>query len=65
VRRERGHDDRRCVRVRLTAAGRRRIEGLLPDHVARIVAALSPLSASEQLELGRLCRKLGLALAVE
>ena len=65
VRRERGRDDRRCVRVRLTPAGRRRIQGVLPGHVARIVEALSPLSAGEQVELARLCRKLGLWLAVE
>ena len=65
VRRERGQDDRRCVRVHLTPSGRRRISRVLPTHVARIVQALSALSADEQVELSRLCRKLGLALAVE
>jgi MarR family 2-MHQ and catechol resistance regulon transcriptional repressor len=65
VRREREVADRRCIRVHLTPAGRRRIVAVFPGHVARIVAALSVLSAKEQVELGRLCRKLGLALAVE
>ena len=59
VRRERGRQDRRCVRVHLTSEGRRRIAKVFPGHVSAIVDAMSALSASEQQELGRLCRKLG------
>ena len=62
VRRERQRDDRRCVRVHLTAEGRRRIEALFPAHAAAITDTLSPLTAVEQQQLGRLCRKLGLGI---
>ena len=62
VRRVRERTDRRCVRVELTVAGRRRIRAVVAGHVQRIVAGLSVLRADEQLELGRLCRKLGRAL---
>lgn len=59
VRRERGKDDRRMVRVHLTPAGRRRIAKILPPHVEAIVKTMSRLTAAEQEELRRLCRKLG------
>jgi MarR family 2-MHQ and catechol resistance regulon transcriptional repressor len=61
--RERSKDDRRFVRVSLTSAGRKRIAAVLPAHVAEITDALSALAPAEQEELGRLCKKLGLALA--
>lgn len=61
VRRERGEADRRCVTVRLTPLGRRRIERVFPDHARRIAAAMAALSPAEQQELGRLCKALGLA----
>ena len=61
--RERDTADRRRVRVLLTRDGRKLIEKLFPEHVRRIVQAMSPLTAGEQGELARLCRKLGLALA--
>jgi MarR family 2-MHQ and catechol resistance regulon transcriptional repressor len=44
----------------LTPAGQRLVKQVLPRHVANIVAQLSVLTAAEQDELGRLCRKLGL-----
>ena len=59
VRRERRADDRRYVTVRLTDAGRERIEAVFPDHVRRLCAEFSVLTAAEQEELGRICRKLG------
>jgi MarR family transcriptional regulator, 2-MHQ and catechol-resistance regulon repressor len=59
VRRERGKDDRRMVRVHLTPAGRRRIAKILPPHVEAIVKTMGRLTATEQEELRRLCRKLG------
>jgi MarR family transcriptional regulator, 2-MHQ and catechol-resistance regulon repressor len=61
VARERTREDRRYVRITLTPAGRRRIENVFPAHVAEVSAALSALTAAEQEELGRLCKKLGLA----
>ncbi len=57
--------DRRMVTVVLTDTGRRLIEEIFPGHVAAIVADLSVLTPDEQVELGRLCRKLGLHAAGE
>lgn len=65
VRREREVEDRRCIRVHLTAEGRRRIRKVFPEHAARIADALSGLGAGEQDELARLCRALGLSLRNE
>jgi MarR family 2-MHQ and catechol resistance regulon transcriptional repressor len=59
VRRERGVEDRRFITVHLTLQGRTLIEELFPRHVAGVVARFAVLSASEQEELSRLCRKLG------
>ncbi len=62
VRRVRDKQDRRQVEVHLTAEGRRRIEKVFPSHVDAIVEVFSVLDPSEQRELGRLCKKLGLGL---
>ena len=59
VRRERDTEDRRVIHVHLTEAGRRKIEAVLPGHVAALVEEFSVLSASEQETLGKLCKKLG------
>jgi MarR family transcriptional regulator, 2-MHQ and catechol-resistance regulon repressor len=59
VQRRRDQKDRRFVSVHLTPAGERAIEEVFPRHVESIVEVLAPLSAAEQEELGRLCRKLG------
>lgn len=59
LRRERHPEDRRSNVVQLTAEGRKRVERLFPEHVRRIVDALSPLSPAEQEELARLCRAVG------
>ena len=61
VQRERGVEDRRCIYVNLTDLGRERLEQVLPGHVAAITAEMNQLTADEQKELGRICRKLGLA----
>ena len=61
VRRERDAEDRRVQMVHLTAAGRRAIEAAFPGHVARVSELLCALTREEQRQLGRLCRKLGLA----
>lgn len=60
VRRERDQRDRRFCTVHLTDAGRDLIAALLPQHVGAIVQELSTLTAAEQDELGRICRKAGL-----
>ena len=61
VRRVRDKDDRRQVAVHLTAEGKRRIEKVFPSHLRSIVDVFSSLQPTEQKELARLCRKLGLA----
>lgn len=59
VTRTRGTEDRRLVRVDLTAAGRKVIVEVFPRHAKGIAAELSTLSETERAELGRLCKKLG------
>jgi MarR family 2-MHQ and catechol resistance regulon transcriptional repressor len=59
VRRETHPEDRRVTMVRLTPAGEALIREIFPLHVQAIVEELSPLSADDLKELGRLCKKLG------
>lgn len=59
VRRERDGKDRRYVTIHLTEAGEGLIAELFSSHVAIVVDEIGVLSADEQVELGRLCRKLG------
>ena len=59
VRRERDTQDRRVIHVHLTDAGSRKIEVVLPNHVAALVEEFSVLSPKEQDMLGELCKKLG------
>lgn len=59
VRRERDAQDRRVIRVHLTEAGSRKLEAIMPRHVAALVEEFGVLSASEQATLGALCKKLG------
>jgi MarR family transcriptional regulator, 2-MHQ and catechol-resistance regulon repressor len=59
VERQRQHDDRRFVRVRLTDRGARLFEDAFPHHVANIVEEMGALTPAEQEELGLLCRRLG------
>jgi MarR family 2-MHQ and catechol resistance regulon transcriptional repressor len=63
VRRERRGDDRRRVMIHLTAEGRTLISRVFPGHAAGLEAAFSVLTAEEQDELGRLCKKLGKGVA--
>ena len=65
VQRERDMDDRRRVTVQLTPAGRKLITTLYPRHAAGIANLMSALNPEELEELGKLCRKLGLATAVQ
>lgn len=50
-------DDRRGTLVRLTAAGRKAIDGALPAHVANEERLLAPLSGSERRTFDKLLRK--------
>ena len=61
VRRTRRPDDRRFITVTLTDKGRRLIGGIFPRHVQHVVREMRALSPADQAELGRLCRRLGLA----
>ena len=61
VRRERDTTDRRVQIVHLTSKGEELITKAVPTHVARVTRALGILTREEQIELGRLCRKLGTA----
>ena len=65
VTRVRDEADRRVQIVQLTAKGRSLILEAFPAHVTRVTALMSALSADEQRELGRICRKLGEGRAVE
>ncbi len=60
VRRERGTEDRRYITIKLTKAGKYLISKTFPSHATHIVREMSPLDPSEQDELARLCKKLGL-----
>ena len=65
IRREKARGDRRVTTISLTPDGKRRIEKVFPHHAARIAESMGVLSASEQEELGRLCKKLGLEASKE
>lgn len=58
VERLRDPDDRRGVRVRLTAAGKRLIDQAVVEHTANETRLLAHLSDKEQETLGHLLRKL-------
>ena len=57
--RQRTREDKRFVRVALTGKGRKLIQDVFPAHVAGVARAFRALTAGEQEELRRLCRKLG------
>ncbi|MCF7804454.1 MAG: MarR family transcriptional regulator [Candidatus Marinimicrobia bacterium] len=59
VTRERDKTDRRYIRIVLTDKGREKIEKILPPHVRAIVEMMNNLTPKEQMELGRLTKKLG------
>jgi MarR family 2-MHQ and catechol resistance regulon transcriptional repressor len=61
VRRERQADDRRIVKVHLTDEGQDLFRKVFSTHVSQIENAMAILTREEQKQLGRLCRKLGLA----
>ena len=57
VRRRPDPADARSVRVQLTAAGRRRVDGALQDLVAREDAILGTLDSAERAALAGLLRR--------
>ena len=59
VRRTPVEGDRRRVLIELTPAGRRAIHRGFPRHARHVAQELSVLSAAEQEQLGRLCKRLG------
>lgn len=59
VARTRDPRDRRCITVKLTSEGRRKIEEVLPIHATGVAALFSRLSPDEQETLRALTRKLG------
>jgi MarR family 2-MHQ and catechol resistance regulon transcriptional repressor len=65
VARKRNREDRRVVTVDLTSVGRRLIEKVFPVHARAVAQAMEALTAAEQEELGRLCRKLGRGVPLE
>ncbi|MCX6131205.1 MAG: MarR family transcriptional regulator [Proteobacteria bacterium] len=56
--------DRRSLTVRLTAAGRQKLDSILPDHYQRIAQAMADFSADERKQLTQLIQKFGRGLAV-
>ncbi len=62
VRRDPNPEDRRAHLVRLSEKGKAVVAAAFPPHARRVTALLGALTAAEQRELGRLCRKLGLTI---
>ncbi|UCG78560.1 MAG: MarR family transcriptional regulator [Nitrospirota bacterium] len=62
VKRTRSSEDRRAFVVSLTNDGYALIDDIFPEHARVITRELGVLSIKEQVELARLCKKLGLSL---
>jgi len=60
VERKRGKEDRRIFIVHLTKKGEKRFEEILPVHVNFLTNEMNRLSKTEQIELQRLCKKIGI-----
>ena len=58
-RRQQGKD-KRFVMATITPAGRKLMARIFPQHSRRILEVMERLSPTEQIQLGRLCRKLGM-----
>ncbi|HKJ04574.1 MAG TPA: MarR family transcriptional regulator [Geopsychrobacteraceae bacterium] len=59
VSRQRSDEDRRYIKVDLTENGKNLISGIFPQHVEEVVSQMNILTAREQHQLSRLCKKLG------
>ena len=62
VERRRDGSDKRFVRVQLTDKGKGIISKIFPQHAKTVATQFQALTAPEQDELRRLCRKLGKSL---
>ena len=60
VERRRGTEDRRIFFAHLTKNGKRRLEDILPVQVNFITNEMDRLSKTEQTELQRLCKRIGI-----
>jgi MarR family 2-MHQ and catechol resistance regulon transcriptional repressor len=60
VQRTRSATDRRVMLISLTDEGEALISRIFPGHVAAITEEMAALTAAEQGELARLCKKLGI-----
>ena len=60
VERKRGKEDRRIFFVHLTIKGEEKLSEILPVQVDIITNEMSRLSKNEQIELQRLCKKIGI-----
>lgn len=58
VHRRRLERDRRAAVVELTAAGRKLVQRLFPEHAERVSSTFAPLDEGEKRSLASLCRKL-------
>lgn len=65
VARVRDAEDRRFFIIRLTNDGEKLISGIFPLHSEAIIREMGVLSEEEQIELGRICKKLGLSSKME
>jgi MarR family transcriptional regulator, 2-MHQ and catechol-resistance regulon repressor len=61
IRKAKDLGDKRSFTVHLTAKGERKIREVFQSHLNAIRNELAVLSPSEQQELGRLCKKLGIS----
>ena len=61
--RHRDEHDRRVILVDLTEEGRALIATIFPAHAAVVSEEMSVLTPEEQLQLGALCKKLGMGHA--
>ncbi len=59
IERIRSAKDRRQIKIHLTETGAEMIGRIFPTHLRAIVEEMSVLTAEEQQDLSRLCKKLG------
>jgi len=64
VERVRSTEDRRYISLHITPEGAELIERIFPGHLHGIVESFKILTAEEQAQLAKLCKKLGLAQQV-
>lgn len=65
VTRVRDAEDRRFFTIQLTNNGEKLISEIFPPHAGAIMREMGVLSEEEQIELGRICKKLGLGSKME